>query len=313
MITIPKVSVRRLILGCNYTVTDAGISAGENLAGWIDSVEIIADGKTIFRADTDELPLVAALLAPYATDSLEDIDDLDVCPVASLYSDATPTTAELQRAWYVLNLPHDFRLYSDVEMRISWRAAQSEWGAASALTFKFFLGLQRGNVPRSLGVIRVASGSSTVHDISMGDYPVIAGIINCGTANYYDELRIKGKDGTYDVNINEPSALQAMYNAMAGVTPADDDVDYLFVPDMLVPWFPERKANLTLTTAAACTFLWLSILADSKPVSTAVKGDVKRGVAAAETRQYDPGSSARAITKMPALQVKAPSLLSRLG
>lgn len=297
-IKLPKVAIRRLILGAEYTVTDVGISAGENLAGYLDSVQIVADGDVIFRADRDELPHAAALLAPYATDSLEDPDDLDICSVASLYSDATPTTAQEQRAWYVLNFPHDFRQYDDIEMRVTWRAATDEWGVATAMAFKLFVGLHVGNVPRSLALVRSATGSSTIHEMPMGDMPVIAGLIVCATANYFDEIKLKGKDGSYDVSVNEPVITQAMWNVMTGSTPADDDVDYCYLPDMLVAYYPERRLSVELTTAAALVGLFVCTVAESTPAPEATKGDAKRGVAASEMRQFRPGTTgARAVNK----------------
>lgn len=305
VIKLPSVAVKRLIIGSEYTVTDAGISAGENLAGYLDSIELTADGDAILKIGRNELPYVVALLAAYNTDSLDDADTLDVTPVAALSSDATPTTAEEQRAWYVLNFPHDLRKYSDIELRVTWRAAADEWGGASAMVFKLFVGLHTGNVPRSIAVTRSPTGSSTIHDIPMGDFPVVGGMLVPGTANYIERVRIKGKDGQYDVDINEPIVGMAMYCALAGATPADDDIDYVLLPDFLIPAYPDRRCNVELNTAAAMSSFFIGLVQEAKVKAEASKGDAKRGTAPSTVRSFSAGANALKANRVPA---QVPSL-----
>jgi hypothetical protein len=301
VITIPKVAVRRIIISGTYTVTDASVSANEDIDGYIDTIEISADGKIIFKVNRNELKNVCKLLAPYGVDSVEDSDAMDMVSGAALYYDGLPTTAEEQRYWFVLNLSHDFRMYETVEMKIAWRAATDEWGTASAFVFKAAVSIQHGNVPRSLGIFRVPGSSSTEHSLSMGEYPVIAGLIVPTTVEYITTVRIKGKDGTYDVDINEPTAGAAMYYAMTGATPGSDSVAGILLPDMLIPYFQDRLLTISASTATAVACHFVTLLADGKPKATAVKGDVKRGVAPATLRQFTPGAAARAVTGLPSL------------
>jgi hypothetical protein len=311
VITLPKVSMRRWILGATYNVTDASVAANQDFEGWIDSVQIVADGKTIFRADTNELRNVCKLLAPYGTDSLTDNDQLDNVPGLALLYDGLPTTAEDQRVWYVFNMPHDLRMYSDVEARISWRAATAEWDTpASAFTAKIWIAIHHGNVSRSLGVIRVPSSTSTEHNIPMGDYPVIAGVLTPGTVEYITEVKLKGKDGQYDVAVNEPVALMAMYGYMEGLTPASDSVVACYLPDLLVPYFPERRITVSCSTTTTIVAHYVSLFGNQTIKPQANKGDAKRGVAQAIATQYQAGAAARASTAQPATRLtpKLPAL-----
>jgi len=313
VITLPKVSMRRFVLGAVYNVTDVGIVAGEDFEGWIDSVQIVADGKTIFRADRNELRNVAKLLSVFGTDSLTDSDGIDHTPAGALLWDGLPTTAEDQRVWYTFNLPHDLRMYSDVEMRISWNSAVTEWAAASAMTYKIFVAIHAGNISKSLGVVRVPSGTNTNHDIPMGDYAVISALLTPGTVEYITEIKVKGKDGKYDIALNEPVAGVAMWDFMTGTTPTTDSVAAVILPDMLIPYYPERRVTVTCSTTTTIVAHYVALMGNQVLKPEATKGDAKRGVAPAVATKYAPGAAARAVTAQPATRVasKLPGLLSR--
>jgi len=286
-IELPKKAVRRILLGCNYTIVDPSIVAGEDVDGWISSIRIIADNKEIFRVDRNELRKVVDLLGPYGTDSVEDPEDLDVVPTTAFRHDGLPVTTELQRTFYVFNLPHDFSRYKSVKMRIEWRAVTDEWPSATGMTAKFSVGLQLGNVPRSLTVTRVSSGSSTEHQLTMGDYPVINAMFLAGAWNVYKELKMPGKDGNNDVDCNELSLLQAMYNAMIGIEPSTDDVAYLTTGPILIPTYPNRMCHLSLDSTATLVAFFVGIAAEHR-ITEGVhnRGEVARGTAKLPERDY---------------------------
>jgi len=288
-IALPKRSVRRIVLGARYTVTDASIVANEDLQGFIKSIKISADNHEIFRADRDELARVTDLLASWSTDSMDDPDDLNTIPATASRCDLLPTTAEEQRAHYVFNYPHDFSLYKgDVIMTIEWNAVTTEWLSATGFTGVIYIGLHYGNVPRSITLTRVSTPAGTEHDIPMGDFPVVAALFIPSAYNDLKELVIKGKDGANEYYSNEQTTLQAMYSLLTGVAPSSDDAAFLMTPPLLVPVYDGRRAHATFTTGTTTLVSYfLGIAAEAKLTpSVTMKGAVARGQAEVQTRSY---------------------------
>lgn len=117
-VALPNAWVEKLDLFITYTVTDAGISAGETFQGLIDEMFIGNDSYKIIEARRDELSVLADLLHDGSS--------------TGVYSDPQPTTATQQRAHYTLEGPFDLRVLDQAFMRLALRDVTDEFGGASA-------------------------------------------------------------------------------------------------------------------------------------------------------------------------------------
>jgi hypothetical protein len=219
--------------------------------------------------------------------------------VTALYSDATPTTAQLQRFWAVLKLPHDYRLYDKApKLVMKFRAATDEWGAASAYTGSFYCALETGNVKESAYLYRVVRGSSTKHSLEMGDDTVRGAIFFGPTVNTWTRVKIPGSDGTYEIDSDQATLGQAIYNMATGQAPADDDVDYQLFTSIASAPFAEREATVELSSAGTMTAFFYNVKATHAIAHNQSLGRASRGEADALTKvqnERNPVSSVQII------------------
>lgn len=87
-IELPKGRIDQLTMHIDYTVTDAGISAGENIAGAIDQLLIGNESAPLLDVRTNEIGHIIDLM----NDGIS----------TGFYSDSDPTTATAQHAYFVL-------------------------------------------------------------------------------------------------------------------------------------------------------------------------------------------------------------------
>jgi len=295
-------AIRKFMVACRYTVTDAGISAGENFQGWVNTIKIIADGKTIFEVQKNELQNVAKLLARYYSTEINDEQIHEGAVGAAMYYDGDPTTAEAQNAWYIFNMPCDLRHYDDVRAVITWDAATGEWGAASAMAATISIGLDYGNVSESIGVVRGYSGSSTYHEFSMGDFPVMRALFTGLTTDTMTKLTITGKDRMNDYNASSPIFGAACWAAHLGATASDDTTTVILTPEIFVANYPDRRAYLAVSSAAAVTAFFVVKLASVVTNEAAAKmGEVARGSAPATIIGYEDAGAGDAAKVSPAV------------
>lgn len=121
IVPLPKQILQRIDLLFRYTVTDAGISAGENIDGLIDSVQLTDGRETVIDIRRNELAALA--------------QDLHGGTDNGAYVDADPTTATEQLAYFTLEGPWDLsKLKGNPVLDITLRPATDEWGGATALT-----------------------------------------------------------------------------------------------------------------------------------------------------------------------------------
>jgi hypothetical protein len=298
IIPLLKVATRRTMLGTQYTVTDADISAGETVKGLVQQLYCTVDRKVIFDIQTDELDFAAALCD--AVESAKNGETNARTPVTALYSDATPTTEELQRAWYILDLPHDYRIYQNApKLSIKTRAVTDEWGGATAFTGYFFVAIETGNVEESAALVRSARGTSTKHDLETGDYTITGVLLTGPAANTYSRVQLPGKDGRFEIDTDEPIIGQAVYNMMTGQAPGDDDVDYqMFVGIASAP-FEDRFLHVELTTTSAIVAFLYVIMATHSVAADAPIAVISRGEAVAPTALANSDAPVRSLPMVP--------------
>jgi hypothetical protein len=282
-LNLPKTAIRKQLIGTQYTITDPSVSAGENFKGHVDRLRLTADKMQVYDIQTDELDRVTELCSAVKAEKHR-MGGVSSTPATAFYSDATPTTAELQRAWYILDLPHDFRLYkSTPKLEIKMQAATAEWGTATAYSGYIFLAYEAGNVEESAYVFRVPDGTSTTHDLPMGDDLVTGLLITGPAANTFKRVQVKSINDDDEYDSDEPIVAQAIYNLATAQVPADDDVDFqLLVGFASVP-YDGRELHVELTTTGTTVAFFYNVKATHKIPDDAPVTEVSKGVARAST------------------------------
>jgi len=314
-LALPLKDVKRLFIGFRYTVTDAGIVAGEDMKGLLTQVKVKGDNTTLLEVQRDEMARVIDVLSPLYSATLNDPDEIDISPTSSLIADGLPTTAEEQRGFFTLNFPHKFSMYDSVLMSFTWGAPVTEWAGVSAFTGTIIVAVQYGSVPRSIALTRVYSSSATFHSLSMGDYPIIGGIILPSSYNVIDTITIKGKDRAPDFEIREEIFGQALYSAQVGVAPATDDAAFQMLPvGILIPYYADRVCSIRADSAITVTAFFISLVAEHIVTAKATKSQVARGEAPQVSRVYENSNAGNAgVARSAQAEANSPAaLLKRL-
>jgi len=113
---LPAGYVAEIRMGIRYTVTDAGIAAGETVDGVVDEFKIVDGKRTIIEARRDELNRIATMSCQ-GTDTGKQNDPLPTTAV-----EATSRFTFRGPFWFGPNTLADF----------ARRAATDEWGGATA-------------------------------------------------------------------------------------------------------------------------------------------------------------------------------------
>jgi hypothetical protein len=117
---VPTVGLE-IIIG--YTVTDAGIEAGETLDDALDEAYVCVNGDDtcrIWECQVGELPTLMQILRGGVT--------------TGRYTDTLPTTATLHRSFWLMPMMHDLSRYRQVELVLVYNAMTTAWAGASAFT-----------------------------------------------------------------------------------------------------------------------------------------------------------------------------------
>lgn len=278
-IDLPLVMSQGIHLHDAYTVIDADIGAGENAQGHLEEMSIDADNEKIFDVRTDELQDLIAMLSA------------GVKIPGSLFTDATPTTAELQRAHYFVPFVHDFSVYKRVTMTLKYRAATSEWGGASAYSGTVKVFLEAGPVRESMIVERVPKSSATQHDFMITKNPVGRLMIRGASANTATRLELIGSDGNRDVDLVDHMMMSEAYHRWQNAAASDDTDTTIGVDGFVIQSHgrAESQVRLTLSSAAAVTAFLLKqkhIVIPEGTVGEKARGRGRRTVVDLDMAKY---------------------------
>jgi hypothetical protein len=130
-----------VILSGGYTVTDAGISAGENVDGWLK--EFSCEGKL----NVDGMDYTLSLWDIRTNEFATFIAACEDAGRKSALFDGDPTTAERQYFFFAWEQNIDWTMFSKVTCKLVMQVGTTEWGQASALTCSFYLDLDEGGEP----------------------------------------------------------------------------------------------------------------------------------------------------------------------
>jgi len=133
-----KAPIRGLVLFGEYTVTDAGISTGENLRGLIDRVELWRGDDVIMTINQNQFDNWAEFYAGW--EEQVKYDEAGTAVENPLIYDPTPTTATAQDFSLYVPFCHDLTGATLPEVRVYFNAATTEWGGASAFVMTLNVG-----------------------------------------------------------------------------------------------------------------------------------------------------------------------------
>lgn len=172
-IKLPKFGWTGMVLHFTYTVTDSGISAGENIAGAISRLLVQAPGfvdEEPLDIRSNEIATVIELLNPLEA------------PGTVMYYDALPTTAQAQDAFFYLPWAYDGSKYTDNAVLNLTMNFGAEFGGASAVNCSVRVGLVGGSPLGTAVLKRQARAATTGDDVPAPTLPYNAVLIAAATA-----------------------------------------------------------------------------------------------------------------------------------
>jgi len=179
------------------------------------------------------------------------------------------------------------------------RAATDEWAGASAYSGYIFWAIETGNVFESAYLQRTPDGTSTTHDLPMGDDLVAGALFTGPAANTYKRVQIPAKDGNYEFDSDIGILGQALYNLFTATAAADDDVDYQLVVGIASVPFDDREAHIELTTTGAIVGFFYNVKATHSPAPDAPVTVTSRGEAPSSTTVQTISQPAQALRTTP--------------
>lgn len=240
---LPKGRIESISLRADYTVTDAGISAGEDFAGVITNL-IIGD---------EQAPLVDV-----KQDEIETVIDLMVDGISTgFYADATPTTEVAQHAYFTIPGPYQLADYHKPELILELNPV-GEFAGASAFVATVYVDVvmskPKDQHKPGARVYRQTSGSAQTHAIPIGPGIVKDMIVITGTGGNLSEVRLAteaergGKsDSEFDVKTNYP---RAFVDELARLKRTTVDTTKYFVPGLESYPYAGRELEVDMSSAA---------------------------------------------------------------
>jgi len=215
---LPKVNFQRMKLQFTYNVTDAGISAGENIDGALTRFLIQTPGFKYpepIDARRNELNTVYAPL-------LFEADQ----PATNLYYDGLPVSTEEQESWVILDWGYNGGQASDnVIFNMSMNALQ-EWSQASSFTCQVKVFLELGTTDVTECIFRMPRTASTSDDVPNPPLPYVAVLVTAATAG--DLTYLKVPNGP---EIRSPKGIEANWQQWVESTPTERSAYYYLIVD----------------------------------------------------------------------------------
>ena len=249
-IQLPRVRIDALLFEFEYTVTDAGISAGENFEGCIDKLEIGMGSAMFIELQRNELSKF--------------IDFNDVGVSTGSYYDADPTTATLQKGYYMFPVAMRLQDVTDPRLYLSLRAITDEFGAASAfsLTGRVLLNVSDDQNGPGLVFKRTYRSTDTKHTLVTPQKPLIdivtAVQIELGASNldniHFDRMDDNGKPilGSDAIDISTGLMGKFFYAAFKETAYSASTHRYIFGSFENPPGQCDVELDLSTTGTATC-------------------------------------------------------------
>lgn len=250
-----------------YTITDGGITADENIGGSIKKILIKdgSDAQAVFHVERDELGKVGSWLASrVGKQGTADVNSSSKWGIDSgeYFIDDTPTTAQKQFGFYRFNQQINFDSLKNPQLEVQLDVSQ-EFASASAFSGTFKFAYTPATVSKTESLGRTFTSSETRSEIDLGDYPVIdlMWATDDTAAGNTEASQLQGSDGGYDIDANEPmEMMHYAANFQDSGRGSFDDVTQTFVsgPILSEP-HSKRKLVVRSATAAVITAHYISV------------------------------------------------------
>lgn len=129
-IQLPATRILGIALIVKYTLTDGGVAANENVAGWLKHFKIGSQGDQPIEVYSDEIVQLAEFASAGQVGT-------------GHYYDAQPTTTVEQTAYFFIEGPFQLKDMVKPVAEIAFRKATDEWGGATAMAAEMKIGIIR--------------------------------------------------------------------------------------------------------------------------------------------------------------------------
>lgn len=222
-----------------YTVTDASVSAGENIAGAMTVFEIANGGDVLLYAEKDEIGVLVQALKKGS--------------IAGHVIDADPTTATATSAIFTLEGPFNLK---GAQAKITMNPI-GEWATASAFVDTVYFIIEYSD--KSLDEVRYTKrvhreyrATSVRHDVSCGNGAVLDILIKGATAANLKKAQMLAsvqKNGIQTaipyVSVDNYAGPTAAYAALAE---SATTTGLGYFPGVNAPEYPNRLLTVEYTT-----------------------------------------------------------------
>lgn len=239
-IPMPKMKTEYVGLIFDYTVTDAGIAAGENIEGCVQHISVGSGVDTPIYVERDELThLVDTSWEGISTGKM---------------SDSQPTTATAHTAEFFIQGPFDFRDMESPMIEIALRDITDEFGGATVFTGSVTAVVSETTTEKpGVYFLRKKTIAATQHDIGFGTKSVKDALLIASAA--VSKLEMEGRSATGEsVNlIKEQDATPyerawGIYKDKAAVS------NVLFLPSLNSTYFADRALHVEMTSGTVLVF-----------------------------------------------------------
>lgn len=249
-IQLPRVRIDALMFEFEYTVTDAGISAGENLEGCVDKLEIGMGSAMFLELQRNELS------------KFIDFNDLGVS--TGSYDDAMPTTATKQKGYYFFPIAMRLQDVADPRLFLSLRDITDEFGAASAfaLTGRILINVSDDQNGPGFVYKRTFRSTDTKHTLVTPQKPLVDVItavqVELGASNldsiHYDRMDAYGKAvlGADAIDIKTGFVGKCMYAAFKETAISSSVHRYMFGNFENQPGLSDIELDCSTTGTTTC-------------------------------------------------------------
>lgn len=198
-----------IIVAVDYTVTDAGIEAGENIAGLIKKLTIGEGSNTPIHVEKDEIGDVVALCWE---------DD-----TTGRLWDPLPTTATKQHAYFAFKGPFQLGLMARPELYLNLAAVTAEFAGATAFNAEVRVLLLEADDQTGPGyyIEREYRASDTRHEVQLGPSFVEDVLIVESGNSVLDEISVAVQGSAPALNLDHAELLNANWKRVIHSTSAD--------------------------------------------------------------------------------------------
>jgi len=270
-----------------YTVTDAGIAAGETMFGAITRMRLFEEGanQAIFDVTGEEFKTMCYHWRPANVDE------------TNIVFDTKPTTATEHKAQCQLHMPIliDSGKIHYLEVTIN---PAGEFGGASAFTGTFSLQYEPGTPAVSFGCEKPTVRNEDKHRIDLSYFNntitriVVEGLTN---ANSVSEVKLESSDGGRDIDLRNPLGPAMQYNLQYDqATTMANVMKGLDFTDLAAAHHRNRELDFDLGAAEQPT-VYVYYIDSLLAGIGGTAGDVARGTAEVAAAKLDDKEAAKSI------------------